>query len=206
MKADSVRFPGADEFTSIDFDPRPEKYRNHISYVDHFRNVCLNFPGVSKMPIYQIFNPAYMFAVAHDHDYMELTPEDHYLKTANVTHICDAEIKRIETMTRGQNSNVAWRDERSKRLTSSMFGRISKCTDRTDKGKLAKSLTLISEFKTPATEHGHKYEPIAINRYMQDTKTDVKESGLVVCSQYPYLAASPDGVINDNELIEVKCP
>lgn len=48
MKADSVRFPGADEFTSINFDPRPEKYRENISYSDQFRNVWLNFQGYLK--------------------------------------------------------------------------------------------------------------------------------------------------------------
>jgi hypothetical protein len=170
MKADSARFPGADEFTTIDFDPRPEKYRGNFSYSDYFRNICLNFPGVSKMPIYQTFPPSNMHAVAHDHDYMELTPEDQYLKTAKISHICDSDIHHIETVTRGQSSNAAWRDERSKRLTSSTFGRISKCTDKTNKDKLAKSLTSISQFKTAATEHGHKYESIAISRFMQDKK------------------------------------
>lgn len=66
------------------------------------------------MPIYQTFPLSNMYAVAHDHDYMELTPEDHYLKTAIINHICDTDIQRIEIVTRGHNSNVEWKDEKVK--------------------------------------------------------------------------------------------
>jgi hypothetical protein len=31
-------------------------------------------------------------------------------------------------------------------------------------------------------------------------------SGICVSLDYPYLAASPDGIIDDDNLIEVKCP
>ena len=53
MKASSVNLPGADEFTKVDFDPRPMDDQNNPAYQDYFRNVCLNFQGISKMPIFQ---------------------------------------------------------------------------------------------------------------------------------------------------------
>jgi hypothetical protein len=56
----------ADEFTKIDFNPRPEHLRNAPAYQDDFRNTCRSFPGISEMPIFQTFAPANTLAVAHD--------------------------------------------------------------------------------------------------------------------------------------------
>ena len=53
----------------------------------------------------------------------------------------------IEERTRGQAKNITWKLERTKRLSSSMFGRICKATDRTDKIKLAKLFTLVHDVK-----------------------------------------------------------
>ena len=197
---------GADEFTNMDFDPRPEKFRNAVAYQDHFRNTCLNFPGISKMPIYQTIEPSNMLAVAHDHDYLKLTPEDNFLRYFQVTQISEEQIALIKRITCGQNSNKAWKEERTKRLTSSMFGRICKATDRTDRQKLAKSLTTVKNIKSAPTDHGHKHEPVAIERFSKDTGKSVLPSGLVICKEHPFLAASPDGIISSSELIEVKCP
>ncbi|KAK3107721.1 hypothetical protein FSP39_020797 [Pinctada imbricata] len=58
LKLNNLDLAGADEFTNRNFDPRPERFRNSKGYLDHFRNECLNFPGASKMPIYQIFDPS----------------------------------------------------------------------------------------------------------------------------------------------------
>ena len=206
LKSNNLDLAGADEFTNMNFDPRPERFRNNKGYLDHFRNVCLNFPGASKMPIYQIFEPSNMLAVAHDHDYLKLTPEDHFLEQFYVTKISDEQISLIEKLTRGQNTNVVWKEERAKRITSSMFGRICKATDKTDKPKLAKNLTLIRNIKAASIEHGRKHEPIAIEHFMKITNKEVKPSGLVVCKDHPFLAASPDGIISTKELVEIKCP
>ena len=206
IKSNALSVAGADEFTNMDFDPRPEKFRNAVAYQDHFRNTCLNFPGISKMPIYQTIEPSNMLAVAHDHDYLKLTPEDNFLQYFQVTQISEEQIALIKRITCGQNSNKAWKEERTKRLTSSMFGRICKATDRTDRQKLAKSLTTVKNIKSAPTDHGHKYEPFAIEQFSKDTGKSVLPSGLVICKEHPFLAASPDGIISSSELIEVKCP
>jgi hypothetical protein len=59
----------ADEFTKIDFNPRPEHLRNAPAYQDDFRNTCRSFPGISEMPIFQTFAPANTLAVALLHSY-----------------------------------------------------------------------------------------------------------------------------------------
>lgn len=58
IKARGLDLPGCDEVCNIDFDPRPELYRNNLGYNSFFRNVCLNFRGGSQMPVFQMFPPA----------------------------------------------------------------------------------------------------------------------------------------------------
>jgi hypothetical protein len=206
LKVNTLDMPGADEFTNIDFDPRPDRFINNVNYTDHFRNSMLNFPGISKMPIFQTFKPANARAVAKDHDYLKLTPEDNFLEKIYVTNISKEMVISIEKKTMGQSSNNMWKEERTKRLPSSMFGRICKCTDRTDKNKLAKSLVEIREIKAAPLEHGRKHEQIAVTRFMEETGMTVHSCGLVVSEEYPFLASSPDGIIDSSHVVEVKCP
>lgn len=42
--------------------------------------------------------------------------------------------------------------------------------------------------------------------FIQVTKRKVTPAGLHVCEEYPFLAASPDGYVGLDRLIEVKCP
>ena len=194
VKASSLYLPGADEITNIDFDPRPEAFRNMPSYQDHFRNTCLNFRGISRLPIFQTFEPANILAVAHDHDYFKQTHEDNFLDLCKITKICDDEIKKIERKTVRQNANSMWKEERAKRLTSSVFGRICKATKRTDKIKLAKTLTEQKVITAAPLEHGLKHEHIAILRFTADNGMVVDPCGLYICKTTPFICdPQPDG-------------
>lgn len=42
--------------------------------------------------------------------------------------------------------------------------------------------------------------------YEQQTKSKVVNSGLLVSLSHPYLAASPDGLVHDDIVVEIKCP
>ena len=112
LKTQSLNMPGADKFTNMEFDPRPQHLRNMPGYQDHFRNTCLNFSGISEMPIFQTFEPANTLAVAHDHDYLRLTPKDHFLERISVLNITWEKITAIEERTRGQAKNITWKLER----------------------------------------------------------------------------------------------
>ena len=189
------------------FDPRPEDMRKRPQYQAEFRNTCVNFASTSpSMPVTQLYPPANPYAVAHDHDYLKDTPEDHYLQSINVTTIDQENIDRIQTQTMGQNQNRSWYSERSIRLQSSNYGRICKATDRTDFPRLAKTLTQVSKIKAKTLEHGIKYEPVAVKEYESITGRNTKPCGIFVSKDKPFLAASPDRVIDDNLLLEVKCP
>lgn len=57
-----------------------------------------------------------------------------------------------------------------------------------------------------ATEYGNLHEPLASMEYMGKTGNHPEECGFYVSPGYPWLGASPDGLIDDDGLIEIKCP
>jgi hypothetical protein len=124
----------------------------------------------------------------------------------SITSITADKAVAIEECTRGQTTNRSWLQERCYRLHASHFGRICKATVRTDFIKLAVSLTAIHDFISNATDHGKKYEEPAIGKYCELQSVSVVRSGIVVCMEKPYLACSPDGLVGDDLLVEVKCP
>lgn len=57
-----------------------------------------------------------------------------------------------------------------------------------------------------ATAFGHEHEPHAIEAYEEQTGQLVISTGLHAHPAHDWLAASPDGLIGHDGLIEVKCP
>ncbi|KAJ8299960.1 hypothetical protein KUTeg_021479 [Tegillarca granosa] len=73
-----------------------EEFRNSDIYQDYFRNTCLNFNGISKLPIFQTFEPANTYALAHDHDYLRLSTEDIFLNSKSVGAATSEQVSSIE--------------------------------------------------------------------------------------------------------------
>lgn len=64
-----------------------------------------------------------------------------------------------------------------------------------------------SEFTgNEATVFGHEHEPEAITAYEDQAECLVISTGLHVHADHDWLAASPDGLVGHDGLIEVKCP
>lgn len=59
--------------------------------------------------------------------------------------------------------------------------------------------------RSKAIQYGVANENKAIQSYENQTGMKVEQCGLFVQSQWPYLGASPDGLVNDDGLVEVKC-
>ena len=57
-----------------------------------------------------------------------------------------------------------------------------------------------------ATEYGNMHEPLAVMEYMGKTGFHPEETGFHVHHEHDWLGASPDALIDDDGLIEVKCP
>ena len=97
-----------------------------------------------------------------------------------------------------------WTEERRKRLTASNFGSVCNRLPYTSCQNLVKKI-LYSYFDTGAMKYGRKHEKSAIKE-LEKENIIVKPSGLFIDKKFPFLAASPDGLIEDNGIIEIKCP
>ena len=193
---------------SLRYDPRkPSLTMDRQSYNAHVRNLTINFSNqVARMPIVQLYEPANPYGICNDHDYCVNSHEERLLDHLKIRKLEPSECEDLETKTRGQASTRLWKEERLHRLHSSNFGRICKATDQTDMGNLARSLIYPRKLNTPAIRHGRTYESIAIKEYQRVSGNHVSECGTFVKPEHPFVASSPDGIVSDDLLIEVKCP
>lgn len=61
-------------------------------------------------------------------------------------------------------------------------------------------------FTSSAMQRGTELEPVARSAYEIDTGFMVEECGLIVHPTIAGFGASPDGLVNDDGLLEIKCP
>ena len=117
------------------------------------------------------------------------------------------DIEKLEKLSRKQNKSEVCHRERQWRLTSSHFGRMCKLTNRANVNKFSKNLsTRINLNHRPSINHGLTYENEAREQFILITGLNVVKCGLIMLENYPFLAASPDGLIDKDSLIEIKCP
>ena len=65
---------------------------------------------------------------------------------------------------------------------------------------------LMKDIKCPAIMHGRKFESVAIQKFTKKTGLKICESGIVMSKVRPYIGCSPDGLTENGNLVEVKCP
>jgi putative phage-type endonuclease len=131
----------------------------------------------------------------------------------------DAEQRqRIEQTPQGSQD---WLDARKFRLTASNFGAAAGRNRFRSPKQLVQDM-LYGEFKgNDATRWGSEKESVALGDYVDRKRSEfaadglpketffVTQSGLHVCAEAGWLAASPDGHVNDGPekgLLEIKCP
>ena len=116
--------------------------------------------------------------------------------------VSEAEAEEVERKTRGQANNSVWRDHRARRLTASNFGRVGKMRSVTSPHNIVLSILYPDPLSNlPAIKHGRESEALALAQLEEILRSgeggEVKACGLFVDSDTGYLAASPDGVIDD---------
>ena len=120
--------------------------------------------------------------------------------------ICDDEERlSIFKKTMGQSVNLEWFREKKNRLSASVSRQLAFA--RTP--ETLKRHYFRAPFDTENLRYGRMTEPKAKEAYSKKYGKVVHESGLVVSQNYPWLCASPDGlIIEDNEIVvlEIKCP
>ena len=102
-----------------------------------------------------------------------------------------------------------WHQQRAKRITGSKASKVL-----VQKKKTVSLLTNIlypTPFTSPATQWGQLNEKVARLRYVQywkqkGIKVRVVECGLIVHPSKGFLAASPDGIVEDTNIHETGRP
>lgn len=106
----------------------------------------------------------------------------------------------------GQFSNLNWFQSRKYRVSASKARKIAFAR---------KDETLLRSFYDSAVDcfnlrYGREMESIARAKFTELNAITVYESGLVVSQEFPWLGASPDGIIiqpnGEIVLLEIKCP
>jgi putative phage-type endonuclease len=59
---------------------------------------------------------------------------------------------------------------------------------------------------SPAMEHGIEFEPLARAAYELEKDVEVEPGGFWIHPKMEWFGASPDGLVGENGLLEIKCP
>lgn len=115
-----------------------------------------------------------------------------------------------------QQGTEEWRNARIGKVTAS---RVADIVAKTKTGYSTSRANYMSElicerltgnatdtYKSPAMMHGTETEPLARTTYEIYSGNMVTEIGLVPHPEIINAAASPDGLIDDDGLLEIKCP
>ena len=121
------------------------------------------------------------------------------------------EVATIERATKLQSESGMWYHQRRLRLTASNFGRVARRRPTTPVGNLVKTLLYSKSIDSRSLRWGRTHESDAERAYLQHLRSSgnnavVEPSGLVIDSNTPCLACSPDGLVGTDGLVEYKCP
>ena len=143
-----------------------------------------------------------------------------YYKANIVVNDSRAAYIQLTTMKHSSDNkaSILWKEERRLRITSSNVGAIAKHRSTTKVGPLVHQLLYSSFRGNRATSWGLLQEEDTEDQYreyMKEQCADFKVNGncgLYVSTQYPWLAATPDGLVHDPSvtpsrgLVEYKNP
>lgn len=107
-----------------------------------------------------------------------------------------------------QQGTPAWFNARKGKLTASKFGAAAGICPYTSRAKCLRLTMGTEKWKgnLDACTWGTVNEKNAITDYMVRTGNVVKNKGFYTHPAYTWLGGSPDGLVGDRGIIEVKCP
>lgn len=114
--------------------------------------------------------------------------------------------RQIERSTILQSESSEWLELRRSLLTASNFGRIIKMRPDTSCASTVKQLLYKINIDAAPLLHGRESEKKALDQLSRQEKVDIRPCGLFIDPEIPYLGATPDGLIGEDMIVEVKCP
>lgn len=115
-----------------------------------------------------------------------------------------AQVEKLSEETQIQSASQLWHDARKLRLTASTAKRVPKRSTTNPQKFLSEHLHPTFTGNT-ATKYGKENEEKAIE-LMEAQGHTVERRGLVLCPDHPWFGASPDGILDSTQLLEIKCP
>ncbi|XP_046142603.1 uncharacterized protein LOC123988021 [Osmia bicornis bicornis] len=112
----------------------------------------------------------------------------------------------IEAETRDQAKSEKWIAYRRKLLTASNFGKICKLRKDTPWENTLKSIMYPQIPNLRSLEYGRENEANALRQLEDELGIHIRSCGLFIDAVVPYLRATPDGIVDDDTIVEVKCP
>ena len=114
-------------------------------------------------------------------------------------------ISRLQKSSIEQRSDE-WYKVRQKLITASDCGVILGYNTLSSTNKLITTKLNNVKFENVYTRHGQYYESKAIKIFEKKYKKKVYDVGLLQHKKHKFLGASPDGIVSNHYLVEIKCP
>lgn len=113
-------------------------------------------------------------------------------------------ISVVAELTKGQRDNSLWHQARKGRQAASNFGSVLKCK-KTTPSLIKRLLGEYDLSRVKAVQWGVNNEKEAMKFFVDTTGLPIQETGLWL-DDSGVIGASPDGLVGQNHVLEVKCP
>ena len=121
--------------------------------------------------------------------------------------LSDSERKKLRQDTASEKD--LWFEARKGRITASNIHTIVNMRKTTSGAKAVDQILYdaVKDLDIDALRYGIVHETLAITQYEKEMGCKVTHpTGLIVHKDYPFIAATPDGIVSDDLILEVKCP
>jgi putative phage-type endonuclease len=181
------------EYLNYNYDTVDSLYDNYNYIINELYN------------IYTVENTSQKYVIKH--------LVDKYLERKKHINIREIKLEKLKQLELPEQRSPEWYALRKKCLTaSSLASALDKCHF-TSRDELIHDKIVQKPFEpNPITEHGIKYEDVAIQFYEELYNVKVLDFGLVPHPEFACFGASPDGICdkgNDDyvsRMVEIKCP
>ncbi|CAK1594368.1 unnamed protein product [Parnassius mnemosyne] len=115
--------------------------------------------------------------------------------------------RQIEKSTILQRDSSEWLELRRKLLTASNFAKVVNRRQNTSVRNLVKNIIYPKNLSNvPSLKHGIEHEAIAAEQIASQLNIKIEPCGLFIDKKFPFLGATPDGIVGTDTIIEIKCP